>query len=283
MNNFFWRNFSESEIVKKFKSIWLFHLVFSIVKYVLLFLMGLVLTVSDLLVVLFYFIFFLLRALFVFRSAEALYRYFAGTYSLVARRIFDLEVQGKENLPKDEGFVVTLRHRRISDIPLVMTAMKERQLTFWARNDVFRLHLIPYIRKYVIFIDRRNSKKAILRSFRKAVEILENGRAVVVFPEGSRKEGQKDIKAGALRLARKANVKILPMNIEFEKNQCKEGQNLFSRFLSHLLRTKGIIKIGKPLLAEQIMDRAVDSRKKEFSYKDPKLAEFLLEEIVDRV
>ena len=79
---------------------------------------------------------------------------------------------------------------------------------------------VPVARQWMdllgcIYMDRASAKDC-LRCITQAQELLENGRSVVIFPEGTRSRGPRmgELKAGSLRCAVRAGVPIVPFVID---------------------------------------------------------------------
>lgn len=67
----------------------------------------------------------------------------------------------------------------------------------------------------MIYIDRSDSKKA-QESIAVAASLIEAGKHVIIFPEGTKSKDGKigPFKKGGFHLAQQANVAILPIKIE---------------------------------------------------------------------
>ena len=65
-----------------------------------------------------------------------------------------------------------------------------------------------------VFIDRKN-KRAAHGSLQEAIELVKNGRSMVIFPEGTRsKDGQLGVfKGGAMKIAMETGAKVVPGTI----------------------------------------------------------------------
>ncbi len=168
----------------------------------------------------------------------------------MSKLVFDLEIRGMGNIPQGEGFVAILPHKYVNDVPLLISALRDRQLTFWVETDCFRPDLIPFIRQYVFSPGNEGSRTATLKSYRKVLGLLVSGRALVSFSEDS-EGGWKEAGRNAFRLAERADVPIIPLNIEFERS--REGDSGKSIPLSRFFSRAGVsIEIGKPLRANQL-------------------------------
>lgn len=97
------------------------------------------------------------------------------------------EVRGREHVPRTGGLIVAPNHTSFWDPPLVGAAAK-RELHFLAKEELFRTPVLgPLIRAFNAIPIRRGM--ADLRGLKRAIEVLEGGGALLVFPEGSRMRG----------------------------------------------------------------------------------------------
>lgn len=127
---------------------------------------------------------------------------------------FRVEVDGKENIPTDEAFIVCSNHTSNLDPPL-LGACVPFKLAFMAKEELFKNKVFgALIRSLGAFPVRRGTGD--IGALRSAVKLLKSGNRIVVFPEGGRSDGKhlRRGKPGAALIASKAGVGILPVGIE---------------------------------------------------------------------
>ncbi len=120
---------------------------------------------------------------------------------------------GLENVPKEGPLLVAPVHFSNLDPPIVACTIN-RELSFMAKEELFKPPVFgPLIRSLNAFPIRRGDGDA--GAIRQAVRALEEGRALIVFPEGTRGDGEHlgDIQAGLIMLAKRSNAQILPVGI----------------------------------------------------------------------
>jgi 1-acyl-sn-glycerol-3-phosphate acyltransferase len=91
---------------------------------------------------------------------------------------------------------------------------KKRRLRALAKEELWNNKLFGAIIEAIgAFPVKRGAGD--LESMRKCIDILQGGEAVIVFPEGTRNEGQTmlPMQAGVAMLAKKAGVPVLPVGI----------------------------------------------------------------------
>jgi 1-acyl-sn-glycerol-3-phosphate acyltransferase len=131
---------------------------------------------------------------------------------------FRLRARGIDNLP-EHGFVLAANHTSNFDPwPLGLPLFPGRQLYFMAKSELFNPILKPILLGGGAFPVRRG--EADVEAIRSAVELVESGRVVVMFPEGTRrKKGLRKRHgarphSGAARIALAANAPLVPAAIK---------------------------------------------------------------------
>ena len=124
------------------------------------------------------------------------------------------DIVGAENIPRTGGAVLAINHTSFLDFALAgvpADRVGHRLVRFMAKDGIFRHPIAgPLMRgMHHIPVDRDAGSA----SFREAVDVLKSGELVGVFPEAtmSRAFDIKEIKSGAVRMARAAKVPLIPM------------------------------------------------------------------------
>ncbi len=100
--------------------------------------------------------------------------------------LFRLHVRGQNNIPRTGGVMLLSNHQSFLD-PWLITVAPRRQLHYMARDTLFKGGFTQWIAEmYNTFPVRRGS--ADLAAVRIAVERLDKGQIVTIFPEGTRSE-----------------------------------------------------------------------------------------------
>ena len=122
--------------------------------------------------------------------------------------------KGKPN--KKSAFVVISNHPTFLDPIIVQTVFPWRRLHSLATKDLFNSKAKEtfFTKVHCIVVDKENFN---MSSFRKVVEALEMGEAVVIFPEGrvhvDTPQEVLAFKSGAVMMAHRAGAPIIPMYI----------------------------------------------------------------------
>ncbi len=142
--------------------------------------------------------------------------YFLGRsiYWFIARAFFRLRTVGKNNIPQKGSMIIASNHVSNFDPPFVGAAL-ERRVYFLGKEELFRISLFGKVlkRANVIPVKRMGYTAD---SIRKAIEVLNKGECLVVFPEGTRsKDGNfGQVKRGVGMLVAKTKVPVLPVLVE---------------------------------------------------------------------
>ena len=121
-------------------------------------------------------------------------------------------VIGRENLIDESGGVLIANHQSYLD-PLFVAVRLTRPVSYLARDTLFKVPLIGWIVRntFVIPISRTAFRGG---SIRTALQRLENGFLVGIYPEGTRSSGQPSrFKPGFLSLVRRTPVPVYPVAI----------------------------------------------------------------------
>ncbi len=147
-----------------------------------------------------------------------------------ARYVFEItdsevEVIGKEKIPRDRAVVFIGNHQGAMDIP-VLLGYTDKNLAFVSKVE---LKKIPVLSKWMelmqcTFIDRK-SPRASVKAIHDAADGVKKGYSQVIFPEGTRSRGGKphEFKAGSFKLAFMTDCPIVPFTLDgtwtvYEKN-----------------------------------------------------------------
>jgi len=153
---------------------------------------------------------------------------------------FRLKIVGSENCPKNGPLIVAPNHASFLD-PLIAGFAVPRELNFMARSNLFRNRIFGKILESVNAFPLKR-KGADVGAMRLAIDKLCHGKAVLIFPEGTRsKDGSLGTPgAGIGFLAASSGAIILPCYIKGSRESLPRG-TVFPRF------KKITVYVGKPL------------------------------------
>ena len=122
-------------------------------------------------------------------------------------------VEGRENVPRKGPLIIAANHLSFIDPPL-LSASIPRGIIFMAKQELFRSSLgAVFVRAYGAFPVRRGGLDR--EAMRQALEALQKGQALGMFPEGKRSPANQlqPIQPGVSYLAARSGASILPVGI----------------------------------------------------------------------
>lgn len=124
------------------------------------------------------------------------------------------EVRGREHVPSSGGLIVASNHISYWD-PVLVGVASVRELHFLAKEELFRPPLFgPMIRAFNSIPIRRGAVD--MRGLTQAMDVLRAGKALIVFPEGTRsRDGElHEARPGIGMLAVATGARIVPVYVE---------------------------------------------------------------------
>ena len=151
--------------------------------------------------------------------------------------LFKSKIEGKENIPYQDGFIIASNHLNSYDQFYISRALGNRQFCGFAAStieDTIRGKMFKFI-EGAIFIDR-NDKESKEKGEEELVTKISNDKIALIFPEGTRKnkseEGRKKLqlpfKLGTVAIAQKTGAGIIPVSLYYgTKKYLKIGEIQF--------------------------------------------------------
>jgi 1-acyl-sn-glycerol-3-phosphate acyltransferase len=161
-------------------------------------------------------------------SITPFYRFVVYVSRPIVRRVYRLRVRGLENVPASGGCVVAANHVSNVDPWPLGIAIWPRQLHFMAKQELWQPGLRTLLRWAGAFPVRRGEGDT--EAFRTAVRLCQGGRALAMFPEGTRrakglrKKHQPKVHDGTARIARAAGVPLVPAAVWGTERLSRLGQ-----------------------------------------------------------
>ncbi len=143
-------------------------------------------------------------------------------------------------MPVEGPFIVVATHRSHLDPP-ALSLITKRHLRFLAKRELFATSVGGWMITSLgaVPVDRSKSDIGAIRS---CMEIIRAGEGLVIFPEGTRREGPdvKDLERGATLLAERTNTPLVPVAIAGTERALGKGSN-------RMRRSKIQVRVGNVL------------------------------------
>jgi len=129
---------------------------------------------------------------------------------LIAR----FEIRGKENVPLTGGMIIAANHIGILDIVMVYFGIDRTDLFIPVAEKFEKIGWIRWLGKQLnfLFVDRFNPD---LKALRKMIVLMEEGKCLVIAPEGTRSRvgALNEGKPGVAYLAARSGFPVVPVAI----------------------------------------------------------------------
>lgn len=167
---------------------------------------------------------------------------------------FDLECQGLENLPQNEGYIIAANHTSHLDGPAVVAACNQhmRQVYSLAAKDYFfNQPLKAWICRHILNMIAFNRRGKAFDCLPLCKEIIADKKAILFFPEGTRSVNGKlkKLKLGIGFLVSQLNVAVVPAYINGTYKALPKGKLLPQKYPIN-------VRFGPPLrFSKKIADQ----------------------------
>lgn len=182
------------------------------------------------------------------RFARVVFRVGHGLDMILIRVYFRATFEGRENIPKSGAFVLSPVHRSNVDT-VVLPGVTRRRMRFLGKQSMWKFAPMGKVFDILgaIKVHRGSTDR---ESMRACIAALEAGEPLVVYPEGTRKEGPvvEDLFDGAAYLANKVGVPIIPVGIGGSARAMSRSHRLPRPHKMHMI-------IGKPLYPDKSAGR----------------------------
>ncbi len=130
-----------------------------------------------------------------------------------------IRIEGAENLPREGSFVLAPNHNSEFDPLIVAVAIWRlgRAPRFMAKESLFRVPVLGAVLRAtgMVPVARSSSASSAKQTLQTSAELVEHGRGVIVYPEGTLTR-DPDLwpmrgKSGAVRLAAAGGIPLIPL------------------------------------------------------------------------
>ena len=158
----------------------------------------------------------------------------------IMRIAFSMQVEGKDNVPKEGGVILAANHSSLLD-PVVVGCATDRRIRFMAKRELFNNPLLGALASGLGAFPVQRGKDD-RNAFHIALRVLRDGEVLGMFPEGTRSPDGRLQKAysGAAILAEKTDAYLVPVGIIGTGKVMRKG-TIIPR------RERICVRFGKPI------------------------------------
>jgi 1-acyl-sn-glycerol-3-phosphate acyltransferase len=142
------------------------------------------------------------------------YHVVASILSGLSRVLFRPKVTGREHIPLSGPVLIAPIHRSNVDFAFTLF-ISPRKVFFMAKDSVFKVKWFGALLSHLGAFPVHRGAATDRESMKAAEEVLRQGQALVLFPEGTRKEGRHvdTLSDGAMFIAARTGATVVPVGI----------------------------------------------------------------------
>ena len=167
------------------------------------------------------------------------YRFMQKALRLFLNLSIDSSINNPQNVPDEGPFVLVSNHRSDQDPFLILSSVR-RPINFLAASYLWNIPGSRQLMRMLGGIPVSKHKSDIKRAFEKAVECLEKGEGVGVFPEGWEYISKNlfdwsvgDFQTGFARIALQTGAPVVPVALQGLSE--RRGKQPFSPFIRRIM------------------------------------------------
>ena len=171
------------------------------------------------------------------KENKTLYKIAKAIYSKLLKIIYRPTVKGTENIPGKGAIIFVGNHKHAFD-PIMVMSNTNRTIHYMAKESLFKGIHGKILESIGTIKIHRNKSNPI--AIKEAEEILKQGGAVGIFPEGTRNRTNQELlkfRHGAVEIAKTTNTPIIPFAIRGNYKPFRKGLS---------------IEFGKPVSVNQM-------------------------------
>jgi len=167
--------------------------------------------------------------------------------------LFYVRVEGLENLPKQNGYIVCGNHARAID-PILIGVNLPQKVHFMAKSELFKNKVMGLVvSRLGAFPVKRG--EADLKSIKTSLRLLQNKQNIGIFPEGTRNlSGELKAEPGIAMLAVRSKCPVVPVSIKtnyklFRRTNIIVGETIkMEEYFDAKLKNEDYIKISLEIM-----------------------------------
>lgn len=172
----------------------------------------------------------------------------------------NLTVEGLENLPPaDEAVAFAANHQSYFDIPVLLSGL-DFPRALLAKKELGKVPLLSGWMNLLgcLYVDRDDVRSSVA-TLKQCEELLKSGSSLIICPEGTRSKADEmgEFKAGIVRVASRAGVRIVPVAIDgtfraLEGNRYRMQKCNVRMVILPAIETAGLDRMAQKALPAQL-------------------------------
>jgi 1-acyl-sn-glycerol-3-phosphate acyltransferase len=178
------------------------------------------------------------------------YRLAVTSFDVMFRFTGGIRARHTERIPESGGLIVCPIHLSSLDPPALACTMRKRRLLAMAKEELWKNKLFGWVIKQIgAFPIRRGEGDR--EAIRYAQMLLEDGQALLMFPEGTRGDGKilQPFASGPMMMAKKTGLPVIPIGIS-------GTEKLFPKGTSRREKAKVTVVYGQPFTWAEVATAA---------------------------
>lgn len=160
------------------------------------------------------------------KENQKLYKIAKAIYSKLLKILYNPTTKGTKNIPEKGPIIIVGNHKHAFD-PIMVMSHTNRTIYYMAKESLFKGIHGKILESIGTIKIHRNKSNPI--AIKEAEEILKQGGAVGIFPEGTRNRTNQELlkfRHGAVEIAKKTNTPIIPFAIKGDYKLFKKGLSI---------------------------------------------------------
>jgi len=163
---------------------------------------------------------------------------------------------GRDRVPASGALLIVANHQSYLDSGAVGVAVGPRHTDSVARDGLFKIPLFGALIRSLHAFPVREDGGGDTRAIKETLARLENGRAVIIFPEGSRTHdgSVEEFKRGAAVIVKRSKCPVLPVAVEGAYDawpRASKGPKVFGQRVA--------ASVGHPIPHDELMADGPDA------------------------
>lgn len=187
---------------------------------------------------------------------EILRKIIKSILKLLVLIVYRPKIVGLENIEEGKAALICPNHVHALDSAVIVLTNK-RKINVLAKEELFKNRFVRWLANiFGIYPVKKQNRS--MESIKVSLKLLKNNELLMIFPEGTRNGMAKGVKAkdGAVKLAIKANVPIIPVGIQgdfkfFKKIKVNIGKPIYYNISKEEANNREVLdKLTEELMKE---------------------------------